>query len=306
MSAEIHQRLLGFLLGEFAKTENHTCISLELVFSPAGYKDEPIQEWIRKTDPDLFEPAQTPDFCSLIIDIAAGEADAKPPGRHRFVVRTKQFLHGQASQSFALQPSYTGEDPSIALMAAQGGGRSGGNGELQIIANHANQLMRNNTQIFDGSIRVLVATNQMLSKENGDLRIENFKLKGEVEAAKHDRLKDEFEISMAVDKNNRANAGWQKALQLGTVLAARITGGTSGTEGNQGGAQAGPSPLHMLVAELKNSLMRKPETIAVLMNAFDMSEKILFSQIMEIVTAVEQQQAQQQQPGAPTNGFPTP
>ena len=304
MSAEIHQRLLGFLLGEFAKSEGHVCTSIQLFYAPGmGNKDEPIQEWIRKSDPDLFEPAQIPDLCSRIIDIAEGEADAKQAGKHRFVVRTKQYMGGQANISFALQPSYSGDDPGSALIAAvQGGGR--GSAELQIIANHANQLMRNNTQMHDGSIRVLVTTNLMLQKENGELRAENFKLKGEVEAARHDRLKEEFEISMAVDKNNRANAGFQKLLQLGTVVAAKITAGVSGNDGNAGGAQGGPSPLQMLVGELKNSL--RPEQIGILMNTFDMPQKIIFGQIMEMVMAAEQAaQQQQQQPGSPpTSGFP--
>lgn len=300
MSAELHQKLLGFLASEFTKKEGHQCVSVELMFSPGGgFKDEQVREWVRANDPDLFEMANIPDFVSNMLDIAEGEADAKPAGRHRFFVRTTQFLRGRQICSFALQPAFSGSDDSMALQTASAAS-SGSRQDAQVISNHASQLMRVNVQMFDGALRSLSATNERLNKENAELRAENIIVRREVEDARSSKIEKEFQIMMAADKNARANAGFQKLLQFGTVIAAKIGGGSEVT----GEAR----PFQMLVSEFGNSL--RPEQIQVLITTLDMGQKMMFKEIMDMAAAAAQPNGHpngaSQPPSNGTGGSPSP
>src|SRR4029077_14796660 len=126
--------------------------------------------------------------------------------------------------------------------------------------NHAGQLMRINAQMYEGTIRVLGAQNADMRAENGELRAENIKLRRENDELRSNHTEREFQIAMAMEKNARTNAGFQKLLQIGTVVAAKIGGGDGG--------EAGPSsPLAMLVTEFGKSL--RPEQINVLFNTLD-------------------------------------
>ena len=69
------------------------------------------------------------------------------------------------------------------------------------------------------------------------------------------------------------DAGFQKLLQLGSVVAARIGGHEA--ENN------GPCPSCTIVAELSQSLRR--DQLSVLMQTLDMSQKILLMEILNQV-----------------------
>src|SRR5438128_2733133 len=79
---------------------------------------------------------------------------------------------------------------------------------------------------------------------------------------------------MAAEKNARTNAGFQKLLQIGSVVAAKIGAGEQG----QGGE---PSPLAMLISEFYTSL--RPDQVGSLMQTLDMAQKILFMEIVNLV-----------------------
>src|SRR4029077_2452526 len=113
--------------------------------------------------------------------------------------------------------------------------------------NHAGQLMRINAQMYEGTIRVLGAQNADMRAENAELRADNIKLRRENDELRSNHTEREFQIAMAVEKNARTNAGFQKLLQPGTVVAAKIGGGDEGQTGAS-------TPLAMLIDEFRRSL----------------------------------------------------
>jgi hypothetical protein len=288
-NAELHGKILGFLMAEWARKENRQLTGVDLLYAPGnGFKDEEIRKWIRADEPELFaEFAHVEKLVAQILEIAEGEADAKAPGKHRFIVRTHQHMGGRATMSFPLSPSYRGSEDS-ALVPSGGGGR-----DQQVIASHAGQLMRINAQMFEGTIRVLGQQNMNLHEQVSGLTAENAMLRRELEEARSNKMDREFQIAMAAEKNARTNAGFQKLLQIGSVVAAKIG---SGAEALGDGQQ---NPLAMLISEFYQSL--RQDQLGVLMQTLDMGQKILF---MEIVNLVKPPEPSQQQGSAPQGARP--
>ena len=296
-NVELHQKLLAFLAGEFARKDERQCVRVDLDFAPGnGYKDESIRKWVRADEPDTFDNfANVEKLVGQVIEIAEGEANAKPPGKHRFVLRTHQHLGGRAVMSFALSPQFSGGSDELALAASPGGGAGGNVYRQDIVAAHAGQLMRINQQMFDGTMRYVAQQNMALHEEVGTLRAENLTLRRENDELKSTRMDREFQYAMAAEKNARSNMAFQKVLQIGTVVAAKFAGG--------GEQQAGgtPSPVGMLVAEFGKSL--RPDQIGVLMNTLDMAQKIMFMELMNMVKSAEED-AGQGSGNAPPSGTP--
>jgi hypothetical protein len=291
-NAELHSKILGFLMAEWSRKENRQLVEVELMFAPGnGFREEPVRKWVRADEPDFFaEFVNVEKLVTLIIEIAEGEADAKPAGKHRFVVRTKQHIGERSNMGFALSPTFTGSDDT-ALMSGGGGG---GRGDQQVIASHAGQLMRINAQMFEGTIRVLGQQNMSLHDQVATLTADNAKLRAELEEARSNKMDREFQIAMAAEKNARTNAGFQKLLQLGTVVVAKFGADAAGGGGGQLGEGA---PLPMLLGEFYQSL--KQEQLGVLMQTLDMAQKIMF---MEIVNMVRPKEPPQQGQAPPVNG----
>ncbi len=277
--AALHAKVLGFLAGEFARKEGRQCTAVELVHSPGnGFKDDTIRKWVRADDPDLFDNfVNVENFVKQILEIAEGEADAKSPGKHRFVVRTHQHLGERATCSFALQPAYNGSGDETALVVGGGGRAPDSSG---VLASHAGQLMRINAQMFDGAMRHFGQQNMIIHQEIAELRLENAKLRRERDEALSNKEDREFQYGLAAEKNARINAGFQKLLQIGTVMASKVADGLGGGEG--GGGNSG---LSMMIAEFGKSL--RQEQIDVLMQTLDMTQKMMFVEIMNSVMAPE-------------------
>ena len=279
-NAELHAKILQFLMAEWARKDNRQLVSVELIYAPGGgFREEPIRKWVRADEPDFFaEFVNIEKLVIQIIEIAEGEVDAKPAGKHRFVVRTHQHLGERASMSFPLAPSYTGGDET-SLVPNGGGGGSRGGGEIaaaQILASNNGQLMRINTQMFDGTIRVLGQQNMSMHEQLMTLTTENATLRRELEEARSNKMDREFQIAMAAEKNARTNAGFQKVLQLGSVVVAKFA------SGNEAAAQLGEaSPLSMLIGEFYQSL--RQDQLSVLMQTLDMAQKIMFMEIVNLV-----------------------
>lgn len=276
-NAELHGKILGFLMAEWARKDNRQLTGVDLLYAPGnGFKDEEIRKWIRADEPELFaEFVNVEKLVAQIVEVSEGEADAKPAGKHRFIVRTHQHMSGRATYSFALSPSYRGSE-DVALLPSGGGGR-----DQQVIANHAGQLMRINAQMFEGTIRVLGQQNMNLHEQVSSLTAENALLRRELEDARSNKMDREFQIAMAAEKNARTNAGFQKLLQIGTVVAAKIG---AGNEEAQGGG--GSSSLAMLIGEFYKSL--RPDQMGALMQTLDMAQKIMFMEIVNLVKPPEQ------------------
>jgi len=298
-NAELHGKILGFLMAEWARKDNRQLVGVDLLFAPGnGFRDEEIRKWVRADEPDFFaEFVNVEKLVTLIIEIAEGEADAKPAGKHRFVVRTHQHLGGRGNLSFALSPSYTGSDETALL--ASGNGGNGGR-DQQVIASHAGQLMRINAQMFEGTIRVLGQQNMSLHEQVATLTGENATLRKELEEARSNKMDREFQIAMAAEKNARTNAGFQKALQLGSVVVAKFAAG------NDAAAQLGEaSPLSMLIGDLYQSL--RPDQMGTIMQTLDMGQKIMFMEIVNLARPPNKGDGRPQgPPPGGVNGGPRP
>lgn len=275
--AEYHSKLLTFLMAEWARKENRQLTSVELAYRPGGgFKDETIRKWVRADEPELFsEFVNIEKLVTQVLDIANGEVEAKPAGKHCFVLRTHQAMGERAMFSFSMSPTFRGGSDDLAILPAGGGGGR----DQQVIANHAGQLMRINAQMFEGTIRVLGQQNMNMHEQVSALTIENANLRRELEEARSNKMDREFNIAMAAEKNVRTNAAFQKLLQIGSVVAAKI-GASSEVQGD--GSQ---SPLAMLLGEFYNSL--RPEQMGALMQTLDMGQKMMFMEIVNLVRPPE-------------------
>lgn len=295
---ELHQKMLAFLMTEWGRKENRQLVGVDLLYSPGGgYKNDPIRQWERADEPEMFsEFVNIEKLVSLIIEISEGDVDTRPGGKHRYLVRTRQHLGTSPTFPFALQPAFHGSSDETSMVPGGGGG-GGGNGAkdiamAQILAQNNGQLMRTNQQMFDGTIRVLGSQNQNMHEQNIALRDENAKLRMDLEDAKSSKMDREFQMAMAAEKNNRNNAAFQKLFQFGTVIVSKIAADGSNP------AQLGEgSPLVMLINDLKTSL--RPDQMQALMGILDMPQKITFMEIIKMSSPPDQGQGQQQGGGQP-------
>jgi hypothetical protein len=291
-NADLRGRILGFLMGEWSRKDNRQLVGVDLLYAPGGgYRDEEIRKWERADEPDLFaEFVNIEKLVNLIVEIAEGEADAKAPGKHRFIVRTRQHLGNKQSMSFALNPSFVGSGDETALLASGGGGGGGGGGrDQQIIASHAGQLMRINQQMFDGTIRVLGQQTMNLHEQNAALVAENAVLRRELEEARSNKMDRDFQIAMATEKNKRTDLVLGQGLQLAKIVATKWTGTP---------IQASDSQLVTYLNDLFGSLNQ--EQLMAHMQLFDMPQKILFLEIKKLI------QPPDQAPNGQPNGQPGP
>ena len=294
---ELHRKLLEYLMTEWARKENRQLVGVDLLYSPGGgYKNDPIRQWERADEPEMFsEFVNIEKLVSQIIEIAEGDVDTRSGGKHRYLVKTRQHLGTSPVFPFALQPAYHGSSDETAL-AANGGGGGGAKdvAVTQILAQNNNQLMRTNQQMFDGTIRVLGHQNQNMHDQIIALRDENAKLRMDLEQANSNKMDREFQMAMAAEKNNRNNAVIQKALQLSTVVVGKFAAESSGSQ------QLGEgSPLALLINEFQSSI--RPDQMQALMQLLDMPQKIMFMEISKMVKSQEQGA-----PGAPPTGGQPP
>jgi hypothetical protein len=94
----------------------------------------------------------------------------------------------------------------------------------------------------------------------------------------------------------RANEGFQKLLQLGSVVAAKIGGADGGGGGNA---------ALMLLVELAKSL--RPEQVNAIMALLDMPQKIMFMELLNMLFPPEKQAAPASGGSAPSSpqGLPS-
>jgi len=118
---DLCRKILAFLVSEFKRQ----CLGVDLFYAPGdGYRDEIIRTWTCENDDEFFGDAEdSPNLvklAALIVEIAEGEADPKPAGRHRFFVRTHQRLGARHMMSFAVAPAYFGEDKETPMPKNEG------------------------------------------------------------------------------------------------------------------------------------------------------------------------------------------
>jgi len=145
---------------------------------------------------------------------------------------------------------------------------------------------------------VLGQQNMALHQQVSELAADNANLRRDLEEARSNRMDREFQIAMATEKNMRTNAGFQKLLQIGTVVAAKIGGGDDNS-----GQHPSTSPLGMLLGEFYQSL--RPDQMGAMMQMLDMAQKMLFMEIVNLIKPPEQGGGGPGGPGGPgPNGKP--
>ena len=307
-NAELHQRMVAFLMGEWNRKEERQLVGVDLFYSPGqGYKDEEIRKWERADEPEFFaEYVNIEKLAGLIIEIAEGDVDTRLPRKHRYFVRTRQHMGSKPQMPFALYPAFHGHTDEIAIVTDGGGGGGSGSGGkeiavAQILAQNNGQLMRTNQQMFDGTIRVLGSQNQNMHEQILALRDENAKLRMDLEEAKSNKNDREFQMAMAAEKNIRTNQAFQKMFQLGTVLVTKFAADGSPAQLGEG------SPLVTLLNEFQSSI--RPDQMQALMQLLDMPQKIMFMNIVKLAQPPDQGPpggGPRPSGGGPSHGGPRP
>ena len=288
-NAELHGKILSFLMGEFARKEGRQCVSVEICYAPGGgFKEEPIRKWVRADEPDLFDNfANIEKLVSQIVEIATGEADAKPPGKHRFV-RANASALGRSRDALVLRSrratTVATTQRSCRLGVAVAASDQG------VIANHASQLMRINAQMFEGTIRVLGQQNMGLHEQVQTLtRRRTRRCAASWRRRGRTRWIASFRSRWRPRRMRAPTRAFRSCSRSARVVAAKIGGGDEG----QG---RGASSLAMLIVDFGNSL-RPDQTEARSMSMLDMAQKIMFMEIMKMAAPSD---------GKPPDGSPGP
>ena len=165
-NAELPGKILQFLMIEWARKDNRQLVAVELIYAPGGgFREEPIRKWMRADEPDFFTAVNIEKLVAQIIEITEEEADSKPAGKHRFVIRTRQHLGERATMSFPLSPRCCGDETSSVPNGDGGYGPQEGDAvHVQILA----------------------------------LTAENATLRRELEEARSNKMEREFQIAMAM------------------------------------------------------------------------------------------------------------
>jgi len=302
MSETLHDKLLTFLSGEFARKGGQQCVRVDLLYSQPQCREEELCRWVREQDPELFENlSRLEKLIGDIIEKAEAHTDTFGQGRHRYVVRTHQHLHGRMTQAFVMSPA-AGLDG--ALVPA---GQPASSGPVELLSQNNQALMRGWQSMFQNSFGTLANITEGLRSDNAKLVTENIELRRKLEEAESTRLEREYSIFERTEQAKQRSQGFNALMQVGTVVAAKLTGGSG---------PVGPAPLVMLLGKFGDSLRR--DQVDRLMTILDGMQKMMFMEIMNLVAQEAQEaqaaqaQAEQQMPpnGAgttpPPNGAPHP
>lgn len=303
---EIHAKLLEFLSKAFSRKENRAAVRVDLLHSQPNTRDTELRRWVRAEEPETFDSlVNVENLINKIIEIAEGHADSYGYGSHRFVVRVTEHMGGKQLESFRIKPSFDGNDDSSMAMTvgglngSGGGGGAGAEAALAALLTNNGQFMRINQQMFDSAFRTLATLTENTRDENIELKMDNARLRKALEEAESNKDAREFQYAMAAEKNARVGKTTEKLLQLGTVIAAKITG-TSAELG-------APDGLQMLLMEFGKSL--RPQQLQALAQVLDQGQLAQFFAIMEMLSskAQAQQGAPRAKPaGAGGGGSPPP
>lgn len=293
MSEEIREKLLEFLSGEIAKKGPQQCVRIDLVYAQPQCREEELRRWAREADPELFENLlRVEKLIAEIIELAESHTDSFGQGKHRFVVRTHQHIGGRSTRAFLMSPAATIGGTEQALVPAAGGSSTD-----QILSQNNQALMRVNQQMFQSSFGTLATLAERMRDDNAKLLVENQELRRENAELKSNQLEKEFSIFERTELHKQKAQGFNALMQVGTVVAAKLTGGSG---------PVGPAPLVMLLGKFGESL--REDQGQRLMSILDGPQKMMFMEIMNLVAQDVQraQQEAQQQQGAPNgaNGAP--
>jgi hypothetical protein len=293
MSEELHRRLREFLVAEVNRRDERQCVRIELFYAPRGSRPTPLKDWSRKEYPEIFESLTLIEkLTTTLIEAAEYYADSFQSGKHRFEVWTKQHLGSGAQFAFVMQPAATAVAAEDTALAAPGGGASGSTPLTEGTAAHViATLTRAQQSMFDGTVRVLGATNASFREENTELRERVRSLERELDQARSERLEREHVVRMEDRRQDQRSEALGRLLQLASILAGRFVAG-DGTGPNA--AQNAGQALRLLIAQFAKSL--RPEQIQAVFGSLDQVQQ---GMLMEIMTIATRDEAQPGGPGTP-------
>lgn len=267
MSEQLHKKIFAFLGGELARTEHRQAIRISL-----SSGSQPVRTWDRgeDTDPTLFELGRAESFATEIMRYAEEYAEGSGPGTHRFVVRTEQFLGGQARMAFRI---------AAADIDSTAGGDGDGTGEdTPSLAGLLAQTMRHNEVVLRTLLQISAGATQTLAKrldanENYIARLleDRHKAFDELETSRSEQQVRDLDSMKQISKDKRTDKVVEKLLLLGPAVANRIIG-----HNLVPGAQ---SPRDVMINDLADSL--RPEQIQKIAGALEPQQQILLIELFE-------------------------
>jgi len=311
MSEELQTKILGFLIKECGRTDLSQCVQIRLFFAPpSGYSEEEIASWHRKDDPERFEvfPKQE-EWATEILATAQDHANAQPKGRYRYALRTLQHCGTRLSHQFALQPMFATHDET-SLVLPDGGGASAS--ALALLGQGFQAVLRSNTQMWDGGVRVLAVQNANYAKENSELRDDNFKLRRENEELRSNRMEKDYQLRALQRKDAIKEQGAQKLFQVLDLAMQYFAASkgllpkTTATPSMADGPEAVLIGLVEKILRFGANIQQSDEKMQGMVGLLSQEDIELFQAIMVTSHNVASQRAQQAQNQSQSNGAHAP
>lgn len=268
---DLHRKVVAFLAGEFARTDERQCIRVELVSAQPGMRGDQIRTWERRETPEVFEgQGQVEDLATEILRLAQEHANSFGAGAHRFEVRTLQHMGRRQKESFRIRSEGDGESD----------GTSGDDAPTE--RGLVGQLMRHNevntrtiASMYQITLSTMSRTITDQAEENRQLRRDRAENLAMLEKSLDERLEREIIAEREMAEIRRKDELLGKLYELTPVIKSRLLGGGAS-------APTGPSPLGILASELGASLT--PEQKIRIAEVLGNGQKVL---LMELLRAAE-------------------
>lgn len=295
---ELHTKILAFLSGEFARTEGHQCVHVGLYYRAPGIGDEDLYSRDR-TVADEAEWFSTQGLVEKmvreILDRAEQQANSFTTNAkaRRFFIRTKQHLGGRQTFPFAMQAtsivSYDDDDDDGPVR----GGKDGDGNAL--VGDAFKTLVKVNAGMFGDSLKALSAQLTAAVKENAELNAENRTLRRQIDEVTSTRMDREWSIQKEMKRENRADQGFAKFIQLGTIVASKMLPGSGLEQTMDGGGDA----LEMMIAKFFEGLSE--DQGKALLAILKMEQQMLLYEIDQLIKKRSQARAEAEAKRAATN-----
>lgn len=311
---ELHTKILAFLSGEFSRTESHQCVHVGLYYRAPGIGDEDLYSKDRSV-PDEAEWFSTLALIEKMVremlDRAEQQANSFTTNAkaRRFFIRTKQHMGGRQTYPFALQAtaivSYDDDDDE------DGGSRAAAGDGNALVGDAFKTLVKVNAGMFGDSLKALSAQLTAAVKENAELNAENRNLRRQVDEVTSARMDREWAIQKEMKRENRADQGFAKFIQLGTIVASKMLPGTGLEQAIDGGGDA----LEMMIAKFFESMSE--EQGKALLSILKMEQQMMLYEVDQLIKKRAQARAEAEakrtatgaatgKPQQGNNGTPSP
>lgn len=282
MSEEIHRKLVAFLSGEFARTENRACVRFDLASAQPGSRGDILRTWDRKENPEVFEGLSSIEpLATEIVRLAEEHAESFGGGAHRFEVRTEQYLGGRQKTSFRIRVDGDADAP-------------GGGDDAPTATGLVGQLMRHlevkervQAAMYQTTIGTMSRMISDFSGEARELRLEQRARENELEEARSRQAERDLEGLRQISADKRKDQAFERILALLPVAASRMLGG--GSQGDAPGEKQTSAALSILANELADSLSQ--EQFLRIAGALGPNQQILLG---ELIRTAKQARAREQ------------